>query len=210
MSTTQLPRVAGWLLRRLTCGPNRESLIGDLEEQFARGRSPWWYWRQVISAILAGVAMDLRDHPRLAIRSLVLTSAVVILWVESTWALYLWVSKEWVYGWVNSSVVLFEFWIPFGGGLCLIWCVGSTVGGWVSARSSREHRAATVVVGVLAQILLALWWGVPFWLHVIGQPARFSVPLYLNAAIVLFGMPSCALLGGLWGADGVPVRQPPR
>jgi hypothetical protein len=209
MSATQLPRVASWLLRRLAGGSNRESLIGDLDEQFARGRSSWWYWRQVVSAVLVGVAMDLRDHPWLAIRSVVLTSAIVILWVESTWALYLWVSKEWVYQWVNSSVVLFEFWIPFGGGLCLIWCAGSTVAGWVSHRSSGEHRAATVLVGTLAQILLALWWGVPFWLHVIG-PARFSVPLYLNAAIVLVGMPGCALLGGLWAADDGRARQPSR
>ena len=52
MSPAQPPRFPSWLLRRFPDGPRRESLIGDLDEQFARGRSSFWYWRQVLSAIL--------------------------------------------------------------------------------------------------------------------------------------------------------------
>jgi hypothetical protein len=40
MSTARLPRAASWLLRRLACGPQRESLIGDLDEQFASRVQP--------------------------------------------------------------------------------------------------------------------------------------------------------------------------
>src|ERR1700681_1246282 len=146
MSAVQRPPVARWLLKRFAGGPKRESLIGDIDERFARGRSSFWYWRQALLAILFGINRDLREHPLLATRFVIFTWAVVIAWVESTWALYLWVSDKWIYAWVNSSVVLFEFWIPFGGGLCLIWCAGSAVSGWVSARRSGNQRTAMVVV----------------------------------------------------------------
>ena len=53
MSPAQPPRLASWLLRCFVAGPQRQSLIGDLDEQFARGRSSLWYWRQVATAILA-------------------------------------------------------------------------------------------------------------------------------------------------------------
>lgn len=90
MSTAQRPRLASWLLRRFVAGPQRESLIGDLDERFVSGRSSLWYWRQVVSAILVGVVRDLRQQQRLAIGSVMLTWAIVIVWVESTLALYLW------------------------------------------------------------------------------------------------------------------------
>ena len=53
MSIGQPPRVAAWLLERLASGPTRESLIGDLAEQYRRGRSSAWYWRQTLGSILA-------------------------------------------------------------------------------------------------------------------------------------------------------------
>jgi hypothetical protein len=208
MNTAQRPRLASWLLRRLACGQKRESLIGDLDEQFARGRSSFWYWRQVLSAILAGIAADLREHPRLAVRSVILTWAVVLTWVESTWQLYLWVSENWVNAWTNGgSGVLFEFWHPFGGGLCLIWCVGSALGGRVVGRLSPSHRPAMVVASALAQVPLTLWWGLPVWWHLnpLG-PARFNVPIRIWLAVVLVGIPTSTLLGGLWGADEVTVQ----
>jgi hypothetical protein len=214
MSTAaHLPRLASWLLRRLTSGPNREALIGDLDEQFARGRSSAWYWRQVVSAIVVGVTRDLRQHQLLAIRSVILTWVVVIAWVESTWTLYLWVSDRWVYAWVNHSVALFEFWIPFGGGLCIIWCVGSAVSGWVSARWSGDQRTTMVTASALAQIPWILWWTRPVWLHadmIARISARLWLPNYVWAAIVIIGMPACTFIGGLWGADDRPFPPPAR
>jgi hypothetical protein len=213
MSAASPPLLASWLLRRLAGGPMRESLIGDIDQQFARGRSSFWYWRQVLLAILVGVARDSREHKPLAIRSVILTWAVVIAWVESTWMLYLWVSDKWVYAWVNSSVILFEFWIPFAGGLCLVWCVGSAVSGWMSARSSDSSRAMLITASMLAQVPLSLWWTRHFWLY--GEftttvSPRLWVPNYLWAAVVLLGMPTSTILGGLWGTDDAPVGPPNR
>jgi hypothetical protein len=211
MSPARVPAVAYWLLRRFAGGPTRESLIGDIDEQFARGRSSLWYWRQVMYAISVGITQGLRDHKLLAIRSVLLTWAVVILWVESTWTLYLWVSEKWVYAWVDRSVVLFEFWIPFGGGICLIWCVGSAWCGWASARTSAGHRVAMVVASMLAQAPLSLWWTRHFWFYnefSMRPTPRLWIPNFLWAAIVLVGMPLSTVLGGLWDRDEVPARRP--
>jgi uncharacterized protein involved in exopolysaccharide biosynthesis len=60
MMAARPPRVADWLLQRLTSGPRQQSIIGDLHEQYGRGRSFIWYWRQTITTILVGDAMKQR------------------------------------------------------------------------------------------------------------------------------------------------------
>ena len=43
------PRLASIVLDLLA--PGNEALLGDLEEEFSRGRSTVWYWRQVLTAV---------------------------------------------------------------------------------------------------------------------------------------------------------------
>ena len=43
--------VATWILDHATPGSRNESLAGDLMEEFQSGRSAFWYWRQVFSAV---------------------------------------------------------------------------------------------------------------------------------------------------------------
>ena len=54
------PRLADWLLRRLTSGRRRDSIIGDLHEQYARGRTVFWFWRHTLTTILVSDAMKQR------------------------------------------------------------------------------------------------------------------------------------------------------
>lgn len=49
----QLPRLAAWLLDSLGHRYRRESLAGDLIEEFGSGRSAGWYWWQVLQALAA-------------------------------------------------------------------------------------------------------------------------------------------------------------
>lgn len=49
MTHSHPPRIALWLLERF--GPDNEPLIGDLIEQFET-RSRWWFWRQVLAALV--------------------------------------------------------------------------------------------------------------------------------------------------------------
>jgi signal peptidase I len=50
------PRFATWLLERVGSSYRREALAGDLVEEFQKGRSRFWFWRQVLQAIAFGLA----------------------------------------------------------------------------------------------------------------------------------------------------------
>jgi hypothetical protein len=47
------PRLATWILDRSGDPYRRDSLVGDLIEEYQRGRSDAWYWWQVIRSIVA-------------------------------------------------------------------------------------------------------------------------------------------------------------
>jgi hypothetical protein len=53
--------LVGVLLRQIR-GYRAESLIGDLSEEYIKGRSALWYWRQVLLAVIAGYLRLLRIH----------------------------------------------------------------------------------------------------------------------------------------------------
>src|SRR5262245_63810402 len=64
------PRLSAWLLERLAPRQMQECLLGDLCEQLHRGRSVWWYRRQVFGTILVALAADVATHKLLAVRAL--------------------------------------------------------------------------------------------------------------------------------------------
>ena len=87
MTGQQPPWVATWLAQRLVSGPRRESLLGDLIEQYRQGRSGIWYWRQVLAAILVGTVHDLAAHKTLALRTLMIGWTLYYLFAfPVTWA----------------------------------------------------------------------------------------------------------------------------
>src|SRR5687767_3015003 len=73
------PAVARWLLKRFT-SCSSTALLGDLEEEYQMGRSSFWYWRQVIGAIVTRVVIDIGNHPVLALRA-VATGWIVLMLV---------------------------------------------------------------------------------------------------------------------------------
>ena len=81
MSIAPPPRVATWLLERLASGPKRESLIGDLAEQYRRGRSSAWYWRQVFMALLVSTTRDIGGHKLVVVRAVVISWMFLIPWI---------------------------------------------------------------------------------------------------------------------------------
>jgi hypothetical protein len=46
------PVVATWVLTHLSARYQRDALIGDLHEEYLRGRSDGWYWRQTLLGLL--------------------------------------------------------------------------------------------------------------------------------------------------------------
>ena len=48
------PALATWLLEHIRFSNTGEALAGDLLEEFTRGRSAAWYWRQVLTTVVVG------------------------------------------------------------------------------------------------------------------------------------------------------------
>ncbi len=60
--SSRASRVIAECLLRQVRGYRAESLIGDLMEEYAQGRSALWYWRQVLYAVITSYLRLLRIH----------------------------------------------------------------------------------------------------------------------------------------------------
>jgi hypothetical protein len=77
MKTLKSPFIASWLLDRFGADPQIESIAGDLLEQYRLGRSRFWYWREVIRAIIVGIWSGLRNDKLSVLLALVIGWSVV-------------------------------------------------------------------------------------------------------------------------------------
>jgi ferric-dicitrate binding protein FerR (iron transport regulator) len=68
------PRLARWLLERFGTASRLNSLVGDLAEEYANGRSEAWYWEQALGTVAFDFLRSLRAHP-LSFIVAVITSA---------------------------------------------------------------------------------------------------------------------------------------
>jgi hypothetical protein len=142
---------ACWLMDRLGVG---EAVIGDLVEQVRAGRSRAWFWRQAFGAIGAGLVSDIRTHPVLVLRAVViglLLRQAIIAW----WG---WVEPE-MDSWVGRQLLdVFDLHRPmliFNVSLVntLITMPGWCFTGWCVARFHRP-RVALVLVAALWGLML--------------------------------------------------------
>ena len=119
------PRLSTWLLRRFATDHLRESMMGDLIEQYAEGRSAMWYRRQVLTTIAVGVWADLREHKLQA-------AGAIVLWFVCAYALWAFtasvrqallpnfLNREW------QSEGLRQLWVYYGMPFVFIMCIGQT------------------------------------------------------------------------------------
>jgi hypothetical protein len=199
MNVSQPSRLATWLLQRWGSGPKPEALTGDLIEQYQRGRSHAWYWRQVLRAILVGAIQDLRDHKLVAVRSLAICWTALFFLSSFTEAL-----RRWQFDWTQTpwrSEILRQMWVYYRAPWAIITCAGCAVIGWMIVRLHRRNSAAMVILCAMSQLPWAVWWGWeisrmlwaglwPFW--------DFRFALLFQAGLLFIGYPTCILLGGLW------------
>ena len=71
MTLKSAPRAATWFLKRFGSNTEDESVMGDLFEQYQRGRGSIWYWRQVLSIVYMGLFREFRSDKRRFIGALV-------------------------------------------------------------------------------------------------------------------------------------------
>jgi hypothetical protein len=77
------PLIAAWMLEQFSARRLDEALVGDLFEEFHSGRSAGWFWRQVLSAITAGLREEIACHRALLFFAL-LWSAIAPAWLDIT------------------------------------------------------------------------------------------------------------------------------
>jgi hypothetical protein len=199
MSTAQPPRLATWLLVRLASGEKRESLIGDLAEQYVHGRSAGWYWRQAIGSILAGSAREIRDHKLLAVRAVFAGLASMwvfgfaarfslqVLWTLATGGVY--IGGHWIrldYGWIRNRM-----YIAF-----LLTLFGSAASGWIVGRLHRDREAPMVLAYLASAVVLAIV-QLAVQIRLIGWTIR-PVAQYPQTIVLFFVLvPMAILFGGL-------------
>ena len=204
MSRTGPPRWSTWMLERWAPPHNRESLIGDLIEQYQAGRSAMWYRRQVVVAIWARVVEDLRAHKLLALRTLAIWWMATFLlgWFTTTLRYSIVSAGRAAVPWGESEIVR-QFWVWYGVPFVLVACLGHIAIGWAIARSHRRQAAAMVLLAAVFQLWPAVSWGSrvgsllqaglwPFW--------DYRMALMFQALCLFVAYPLCIVVGGLWGA----------
>jgi hypothetical protein len=143
MNSQHPPVLATWVLKSLGCGPNNECLIGDLVEQYRRGRSGGWYWRQVLIAVVMSFGKEIRSHYVLAVRAIAIGWSVAHLLgyvlrnlLGNEWMILL--SKLAPIGWGRQLLALIPGWVAWAGI------------GWIVGRLHRPYQTTMVLLYVLS------------------------------------------------------------
>jgi hypothetical protein len=137
--SSQPPTLATWLVKRFGVAVCTDPLIGDLLEEFIRGRSRLWYWKQALRAIVIGVYQDIRTHKLLAIRG-ALTGFMVLS---------------------VAFRLLFIFFAPFAGPtfnalhIALELCIYVTAA-WIVGLLHRPHQSAMMFVWFAVILILGV------------------------------------------------------
>jgi len=192
MKTPQLPTTAVWLLDAFKVTENNPALAGDLTEEFSRGLSSAWLWRQVLAAIVFAIGKEIYSNKLLTIRAVVVGEAAVWLssWVLVRVLLSL-VFRVFPHSWFNwIGWILFP--IPIGS-------IGASVGavvfaGWIVGRFHREHRTTLVLLFAALQCFLITPEVARLLANSIEQ-RRFRPYLAADMAFLFLG-PIAVLLGG--------------
>ena len=202
---SQAPRVATWLADRFLTTRKRESLIGDLMEQYREGRSAAWYWSQVLRAIVAGTTDDLVAHKLIALRALGLGLALYFLFSLAVFRLSITAQ-----GWIARAGIGCEpgaFWCQFWSNQLsaeLLVYSACALSGWMVARLHRQHAVAAVCLFSAAVLLLE--YGMIGWM-LVANPFPPGVPRTTAIVVSLISLlprPLAVLVGGLSGA---PTRR---
>lgn len=189
MRNLEPPRLADWLVTRLLSTTRAEIPLGDLHEQYRRGRSHGWYWRQAIEVCTFSLARDLRSHKLLTLRALALGWAMLVsgdlLVLRPLWRL-----EHWLF-----MAGLVSHYVAFSGPLSTALLV-ALVGGGCGWTVGRTHRACAVPIAfafalsveAYATMVLAWWFvshvTVVYWPGVV---VRLSLTTILAPLSILIG-----------------------
>lgn len=206
------PRLATWLLQRWMLGPNRESLVGDLVEQYQHGRSSAWYWRQALAAVLAGSVAEVWNQ-KLLIACVLATSVYLLNWIYTfvLWPtfvvrLYLaWYPPliRWLLAKDLDAIRLAVYRVRLENlTSTLVWCVLLTTAVWSATRICPRQRrliATVFLVSQIGQCLPYLHDAFENWLRYRANDPSWFFTFLMFSLYVFAALPSCVFVGTYHG-----------
>jgi hypothetical protein len=198
MRTNRPPLAAAWMLDRFGSAPETEVIAGDLSEQYQQGRSRFWYWREVIVAVLRGAWSGVHQHSLLSLVAIATAWTVGFVW-------------QWVLTPIEYSLIVRYVLgghaplegIPLVG--FMIEAPLAVAMGWTVARVARPCRIPAVF-GLVASTLFVSVWSIWRNAQIVPESLGFHLvsvlpllwPIPLMTVLVLLG-------GGL--LTGLPKRS---
>jgi hypothetical protein len=193
------PRLASIILDLLA--PGNEALLGDLEEEFSRGRSTAWYWRQVLTAIALQGPLAVRARGLVAAENFV--TGIITLVMIGFYAVFVVNVTDWL---LRFEGMRMSAWLPnalgpFNGlAFLLTFVLGIAVGRWV-AKGHRLHRVASIIAFGGLTMLCA------------GTALRavslaVDSPEFLPAFLSQVGMVAPFVIGLIGGVSAAGFRPP--
>jgi hypothetical protein len=194
-----------------------DGLIGDLLEAYRGGRSDWWYWRQVLAAIVIGAVTTVRSHKVLSVRALALGWLSGWLYVNYVGSSVLEVARtafnfsEFLFvagltDWFYVHRVHFPATVLRSGPVIVMAWVGMFASGWLVGVTHRSQGASLVLV-YCATLPLPTASAV-FW-QIVAHGSYAGPPLLPVAAFVFPHVYFPVLVGGLWAVRprnrGAPI-----
>ena len=187
------PAIATFLMEKLGSDPRNDQIVGDLIEQYVRGRSRFWFWRQVVAAIVMSFFHQIRSHWLLAL------SAVLTGWC--VWSI---LNTGLTVG-LDALVNPWETRLPTLAGLIwwTTWLANRAISGWIIGRFYGKGRVAFVL---LFSFTVFVWkakiFQLPFYLDY-EWPLRLILNThedvrFLPALLSIILAPLFVVLGGLF------------
>jgi hypothetical protein len=202
MNAKQPPRLGTLLLERL--GPQNEALAGDLAEEYRSGRSPVWYWWQVLTSIVIGAGRELWSHKWLGIQvpatligiQTFLGYGWSVLWYRTTLSARVQEFTESMWGQPDPVVNAPYQWI-----LTVALIPLPIVAGWVLAKSHPAQRGAAAIICCV--VVTAM--GIPRLMQLTTIPMDESVRFtYLSIHMARVVSLNVGLLLGAFAAGSKP------
>jgi hypothetical protein len=199
MRSKQPPRIATWFIRHFGSGANNDVVIGDLNEQYQRGYSRLWYWRQMLIAILNSTTTEIRHHKFLTVSAITFGQITLHVLSNAMFTLYGRLLITTTHARLVRDGLYYDrqpLWvIPVSIGIVLAVGIAS---GWIVAHLHRRSQPALTIVYALSTVL---WW-IGFAM-VSTVTSSFSL-YFANGAIVVTGI----IVGGMLAAPPrIPIPQ---
>jgi hypothetical protein len=208
MSSSKPPRLAQWLLERGISGPQREALVGDMLEQYQRGRSAAWYWRQTVSAIAISFTAEISQHKALAAAVTVLGLYLPDIYMFSR--VWVWVARFdhlWYRPLINSRWhwMVTDPWAyrlkPYLWTSEIAWCAVPAVVSWILTRLYPRQTGLVLTLLVITQVGQRLPYvrsATEDWIRDPGNPIWLFGLLWFSA-ITFVAIPASILFAGAAG-----------